>query len=164
MRTWRLKLGGAEFKVMRLQDAPTLEQVTTDTGQAIVDYLLPQLPGSIRYSPETENLIVVLLNTRRRPIGWEVISNGTLDTLLFHPRELFRPAVLLNASALVMVHNHPSGDPTPSESDIKVTRQAIAAGNVMKIDVLDHIILGQPSPDRSKAWVSLRELGYFYTS
>jgi DNA repair protein RadC len=111
----------------------------------------------------TENFQVLLLNTRRRLIRKHKLSNGTLDTVLVHPREVFRAAIAANASAIVLTHNHPSGDPTPSEADIKVTRDLIRAGQVMKIDVLDHVILGCKTAEREKDWVSLRELGYFYS-
>jgi DNA repair protein RadC len=110
---------------------------------------------------DVENFQVVLLNTRRRLIRVEKISQGTLDTLLVHPREVFRSAIAANASALVIVHNHPSGDPAPSESDIKVTRDLIRAGQLLKIEVLDHIILGRKTKERAKDYASLRELGYF---
>ncbi|MEI7936723.1 MAG: DNA repair protein RadC [Verrucomicrobiota bacterium] len=107
---------------------------------------------------------VLLLNTRRRLIGEpEKIADGTLDTILVHPREVFRPAIQNNAAALVLVHNHPSGDPTPSEADIKVTRDLIRAGQLLKIEVLDHVILGRATQERPKDYTSLRELGYFYT-
>jgi len=112
---------------------------------------------------EVETFQSVLLNTRRRLIRVEQISQGTLDTILVHPREVFRAAIAANAHALVIVLNHPSGDPTPSEADIKVTRDLIRAGQLLKIDVLDHIILGRASEDRPKDYVSLRELGYFYS-
>ena len=105
---------------------------------------------------------VLLLNTRRRLIGEPVkIADGTLDTILVHPREVFRHAIQANAAALVLVHNHPSGDPTPSEADIKVTRDLIRAGQLLKIEVLDHVILGRATQERQKDYVSLRELGYF---
>jgi DNA repair protein RadC len=111
-----------------------------------------------------ETFQVLLLNTRRRLIGEPVkIADGTLDTILVHPREVFRPAIQNNAAALVLVHNHPSGDPTPSEADIKVTRDLIRAGQLLKIEVLDHVILGRATQERQKDYVSLRELGYFFT-
>ena len=97
---------------------------------------------------EVEHFQIVLLNTRRKLIRIEQISQGTLDTLLVHPREVFKLAILANASAIVLVHNHPSGDPTPSEGDIKVTRDLIRAGQLLKIDVLDHVILGRRSEER----------------
>src|SRR3954465_13360471 len=112
---------------------------------------------------EVENFQVVLLNTRRRLIRTESISQGTLDTLLVHPREVFKMAINGGAAAIVLAHNHPSGDPTPSEADIKVTRDLIRAGQLLKIEVLDHIILGRATHERPKDYVSLRELGYFYS-
>jgi DNA repair protein RadC len=110
---------------------------------------------------DVEHFQAVLLNTRRRLIRIEKISTGTLDTILVHPREVFRLAIAANASAIVLVHNHPSGDPTPSEADIKVTRDIIRAGQLLKIEVLDHIIFGTRTKDRLKDYASLRELGYF---
>jgi DNA repair protein RadC len=112
---------------------------------------------------EVETFQSVLLNTRRRLIRIERLSQGTLDTILVHPREVFRGAIAANAAAIVIVHNHPSGDPTPSESDIKATRDLIRAGQLLKIDVLDHIILGRATAERPKDYASLRELGYFYS-
>jgi DNA repair protein RadC len=106
---------------------------------------------------------VVLLNTRRRLIRVERVSNGILDSILVHPREVFRAAIAANAAAIIIVHNHPSGDPTPSDTDIKVTRDLIRAGQLLKIDVLDHVILGRATQERPKDYVSLRELGYFYS-
>jgi len=112
---------------------------------------------------ETEQFQVLLLNTRKRLIRAEKISDGTLDTILVHPREVFRNAIAANAAAIVLVHNHPSGDPTPSEADIKVTRDLIRAGQLLKIEVLDHVIIGRATAERAKDYASLRELGYFYS-
>jgi DNA repair protein RadC len=129
-----------------------------DTPALVADYLRED-----NRCREVEHFQVLLLNTRRRLIRMEPVSQGTLDTLLVHPREVFRSAIVANASALVLAHNHPSGDPTPSEADIKVTRDLIRAGQVLKIDVLDHVILGRRTDGRDKDYVSLRELGYFYS-
>ena len=97
----------------------------------------------------------MILNTRRRVKGHYLVSVGIQDTILVHPREVFRLALVTAASAIVLMHNHPSGDPTPSEADIKVTRDLIRAGQLLKIEVLDHVIVGKPDHK------SLRELGYF---
>jgi len=105
---------------------------------------------------------VLLLNTRKKLIRIEEISEGTLDTLLVHPREVFRAAISANAAGIILVHNHPSGDPTPSEADIKVTRDLIRAGQLLKIDVVDHVIIGCATAERAKDYASLRELGYFF--
>jgi DNA repair protein RadC len=160
MKNWRTVLNGSEFKVMRLNDAPASEQVL-DNPQAIVDYLTPKLAESVIYRPDVENFIAVHLNTRKRPIGFEIISTGTLDTLLVHPREVFKSAIVANSAGLVLAHNHPSGNPSPSEADIKVTRDLIRAGQLLKIDVIDHVVLGRASTEQPKAYSSLRELGYF---
>ncbi len=109
-----------------------------------------------------ESFQVLLLNTRKKLIRVEEISEGTLDTLLVHPREVFRAAIAANAAGIVLIHNHPSGDPTPSEADIKVTRDLIRAGQLLKIDVVDHVIIGCATAARAKDYSSLRELGYFY--
>jgi DNA repair protein RadC len=109
-----------------------------------------------------ETLQVLLLNTRKRLIRVEEVIDGTIDQLLVHPREVFKSAIAANAAAVVLVHNHPSGDPTPSEADIKVTRDLIRAGHLLKIEVIDHVIIGRASAERTKDYSSLRELGYFY--
>jgi len=111
---------------------------------------------------DVETFQILLLNTRRRLIRVERISQGLLDTILVHPREVFKSAIAARAAAIVLVHNHPSGDPSPSEADIKVTRDLFRAGQLLKMEVLDHIILGRATVDRPKDFSSLRELGYFY--
>jgi len=88
--------------------------------------------------------------------GHLIVTHGTMDTCLVHPREVFRAAVVSSAAALILMHNHPSNDPTPSEADIKVTRDLIRAGQLLHIEVLDHVIVGNPKHN------SLRELGHFY--
>jgi DNA repair protein RadC len=110
-----------------------------------------------------ETLQVLLLNTRHKLIRVDEITDGTIDTLLVHPREVFKSAIAANASAIVLVHNHPSGDPTPSEADIKVTRDLIRAGQLLKIEVIDHVIIGRATPERTKDYVSLRQIGYFHS-
>jgi DNA repair protein RadC len=162
MNIWITKLRGSEFKVTRFNDtAPAGD--TLDNPESLVNYLRPKLTESVIYRPDVENLIVVHLSTRRKAIGFEIISTGTLDTLLVHAREVFKSAILTNAAAIVLAHNHPSGDPTPSEADIKVTRDLIRAGQLLRIELIDHVVLGQATPERPKGWASLRELGYFYT-
>jgi DNA repair protein RadC len=134
-------------------DSPLLE-----TPEQVADFLREE-----NRSHNVEHFQVVLLNARRRLIRVENIAKGLLDTIVVHPREVFRAAIRANAAAIIMVHNHPSGDPTPSEADIKVTRDLIRAGQLLKIEVLDHVILGRKTPERPKDYASLRELGYFYT-
>ncbi len=134
-------------------EAPMLE-----TPARIADYLREE-----NRFYNVEHFQVVLLNVRKRLIRVEHISQGTLDTILVHPREVFKMAINANAAAIILVHNHPSGDPTPSPADISVTRDIIRAGDLLKIQVLDHVILGQRTEANGKDYASLRELGYFYT-
>jgi DNA repair protein RadC len=139
----------------RLSRETYREAPLMDTPERVADFLREQnRPYTV------ENFQVVFLNTRRRLIGTQNLSQGTLDTLLVHPREVFRQAIAANAAALILVHNHPSGDPTPSEADIKVTRDLVRAGQLLKIEVLDHVILGRRTDERPRDYVSLRELGY----
>jgi DNA repair protein RadC len=127
-----------------------------DSPERIADYLREE-----NRAYTVEQFQAVLLNTRRKLIRVERISNGLVDTILIHPREVFRCAIAANASALVLVHNHPSGDPTPSEADIRATRDLIRAGQLLKIEVLDHVILGRRTAENGRDYASLRELGYF---
>src|ERR1017187_6116680 len=132
------------------------ESPMLDTPEAVANLL--RKDNRLR---RVETFQVLLLNTRRRLIRVAEISDGTLDTLLVHPREVFEKAISASAAAVVLVHNHPSGDPTPSEADIKVTRDLIRAGQLLKIEVLDHVILGRSTQERPQDYVSLRALGYF---
>jgi DNA repair protein RadC len=87
------------------------------------------------------------------------VSKGILDSSLVHPREVFKPAIQSGCAALILMHNHPSGDPAPSADDVRITRQLIQAGQVIGIKVLDHVILGRPSADRRTDFLSMREAG-----
>jgi DNA repair protein RadC len=95
------------------------------------------------------------LNSRQRLVADEVISIGTLTNALLHPREVFRPALVQRAVSLILVHNHPSGDPQPSPEDIELTRQVYQAGRILGIELLDHVIVG------GEKWVSLKNEGLF---
>ena len=89
-----------------------------------------------------EEFIVLLLNTKNNVIGINTVSVGTVDTSIVHPREVFQPALLANATSIILAHNHPSGNTEPSDEDLKVTNRLIMAGNILGIDVLDHVIYG----------------------
>ena len=92
---------------------------------------------------EHELFIVIMLDSRHRMLRYEKISQGTLTASLVHPREVFRPAVRESAAALVLVHNHPSGDPTPSAEDREVTQRLARAGRIMGIRILDHVVVAE---------------------
>jgi DNA repair protein RadC len=139
--------------------APSL----VDTPELAAEYWRTNIPAAGWFDPCKEAFVVLVLNTRRRILGHNLITLGNLDTCFVHAREVFRPVIVAAGAAIILMHNHPSGDPTPSEADIKVTRDLIRAGQLLKLEVLDHVIVGQPGENVGKPYVSLKELGYFYT-
>jgi len=106
--------------------------------------------GSRLKGKKREHFLTLLLNTRNKVIGVAPVSIGSLDSSIVHPREVFKEAISASAASVIFVHNHPSGDPQPSEDDIKLTRRLVEAGNIVGIEVLDHVIVA----DRS--YVSLK--------
>ena len=105
-----------------------------------------------------ESLRVVLLDTRYHLIRIEEISRGSVNESIAHPRDVFRPAVLSSAYAVVVVHNHPSGDPAPSQADHSLTRRLAEAAELLQIKLLDHVIIGAPAESRPP-YFSFREAG-----
>jgi DNA repair protein RadC len=106
---------------------------------------------------EQEHFRVLYLDTRNRLIGTETVYVGSLNASHIRVGEVFRDAIKRNCAAIIVVHNHPSGDPTPSPEDVEVTRQLVTAGNLLDIEVLDHLVIGQ------QRFVSLRERGLGFT-
>jgi DNA repair protein RadC len=146
-----------EYKVIALRDCPVPEQMRIcEEPQQVADYWRMHIATHPYYRPDCECLAVLMLNTRKRVKGHELVTIGTMDTILVDPRIVFRGVIIAGAAAAVIVHNHPSGDPSPSEADAKVTRDLIRAGQLLKIEVVDHIIIGTTSHS------SLRALGYFF--
>ena len=97
---------------------------------------------------------VLLLDARNKLIREITISEGSLTSSIVHPREVFRPAIIEAAASIICVHNHPSGDPTPSQDDLKITTQLVETGRIVDIRVLDHIIVGH------RTFTSLASQGY----
>ena len=109
---------------------------------------------------DCEQFWVLLLDAKNRLKGPPLkITQGILDASLVHPREVFRAAISRAAAAVVLVHNHPSGDPTPSTEDVRVTRELVEAGRSLRLRVLDHIIIGRRTAEREKDFISMRESG-----
>jgi DNA repair protein RadC len=146
-----------EYKVVPLRECPTPESLMLcDTPEKAADYWRLHIAQHPHFNPECECLVVLILNTRRRVKGHYFVASGTLDSVLMHPREVFRVGIMSAASALVVMHNHPSGEAAPSEADIRATRELIGAGRLLKMELLDHIIIG------CQCHSSLRALGYFH--
>lgn len=102
---------------------------------------------------EQEHLRTVIMDSKNRVLKIHTVYIGSLNTAVVRVGELFREAIRLNAAAIIVAHNHPSGDPTPSPEDVHVTRQIVEAGKLLNVDVLDHLVIGQ------QRWVSLKERG-----
>ena len=145
-----------EYKVVALRECPLPAHLhECDTPLKACEYWNTNVVNHPYFSPECECFVVLILNTRRKVKGHYLVSIGTMDTILVHPREVFRTAIVASASALILMHNHPSGEAQPSEADVKVTRDLIRAGQLLKIEVLDHVVVGRGEHK------SLREMGYF---
>ncbi|MGB9678710.1 MAG: RadC family protein [Thermoanaerobacteraceae bacterium] len=102
-----------------------------------------------------EHFKIIMLNTKNRVIAIETISVGSLNSSIVHPREVFKAAIERASSSIILVHNHPSGDPTPSKEDLDVTKRLFEGGNILGIKVLDHIIIGDGKG------ISFKEKGYY---
>lgn len=95
---------------------------------------------------DREHFVVLMLNAQHEVVGIHTATIGTIDSSLIHPREVFKPAILANAAAIIVAHNHPSGNPTPSMEDRHVTRQLCDAGDLLGIPIIDHVIVGTAPP------------------
>lgn len=113
---------------------------------------LPFLKDELLES-DREQFVCLHLNTKNALVSWEIVSVGSLSTSIVHPREVFKAAILANAASVILAHNHPSGDPTPSAADMELTRRLAKAGETVGIEVLDHVILA------ASRFVSLKQVG-----
>lgn len=109
------------------------------------------------YAKETFH--VLCLDSKNKLINMDMTGIGSLDAVLVHSREVFRTAITTDAVAIILVHNHPSGDPTPSSEDLRITKELVAAGRIININVLDHVIIGRNHSDQSVASFSMRDNG-----
>lgn len=133
----------------RLARSTMNETVTIRSPQDVAALLMEDL----RYL-QKEHFVCLFLNTKNHVIGQETLSMGSLNASIVHPREVFRAAIKRSSASIVCAHNHPSGDPTPSPEDVEITKRLVQAGEIVGIDVLDHIVIGD------KRYVSLKELGF----
>lgn len=130
------------------EPAAPSERPEVTSPEAAAELALPHLAGADR-----ERCLALLLDTKHRLITPATVSVGSVDHTFMSPREVYRDALLANAAAIVVAHNHPSGDPEPSRDDELVTRRLTAAGQVVGVDLLDHLVVG------GDGWVSLARRG-----
>lgn len=148
-----MKIYNIELNWTLKEDGPA---VILNRPELLVEYM----KGAFDQHPMQESFWVILLNRKNYAIGRHMITLGTATTCLAHPREVFRPVILGGATAFICVHNHPSGDPAPSDADVSVTRKLREAAKIMDIKLMDHIIIGNPEIDPMKrGFYSFREMG-----
>jgi len=143
----------------RLVYEATLFEVGT-TALTSPDRVYAYMRDILETHPMQEVFYVILLNQKNKPLGRIAITTGTVNSTLAHPREVFRPAILAGATAIICVHNHPSGDPAPSAPDLHVTRLLREASRTVDISLLDHVILGRAECDPANVgYYSFRSAG-----
>jgi len=136
------------YKVMLVRDNTRIETETKfinspdDVNKIIQSYL---------NGVDREHFVIVLLNRKNGIIGINTVSVGDLSSSIVHPREVFKPAIVAGAASIILAHNHPSGDPKPSLVDVRVTKRIKEAGDILGIEVLDHIIIGDGCYESLKA-------------
>ncbi|AOZ92281.1 RadC family protein [Paenibacillus crassostreae] len=149
--------GIGQMKARQILAALKLAQALAATSPPICKIRSPEdvynlIEPEFRYL-QKEHFVVILLNSKNAVIATELISIGSLNACLVHPREVFRPAIKRSSASIICCHNHPSGSPDPSPEDISITKRLSDAGTLIGIDVLDHIVIGH------KQYVSLKERG-----
>lgn len=144
----------AAFEIGRRAERETLIEQPLSTPELIYQFAGPEM----RHLPH-ETVRVLLVNTRLSFVRQEQISHGTVNESMAHPRDVLRPAIAHAAWGFILVHNHPSGDPSPSDADFRMTRRIREASEVLGIKFLDHVIIGAPSETRSSPYFSFREAG-----
>ena len=115
------------------------QDIILDEPLKVWEYLYPDIR-----SDTVEKVWVICLDRKNKVIRTEAVTSGTANASLIHPREVFRPAIRYGATAVILAHNHPSGDPTPSTADLKVTKKIFEAAKVVDLEIHDHVILGEP--------------------
>ncbi len=144
----------AAFDLHERVSSRAAQELPMDTPSRVYDLLVERTR-----SLTVEVLFGLALDSKMKLLRCYEISRGILNQTLVHAREVYREAVASSAGHLVLAHNHPSGDPTPSAEDLKATRDMVNAGRVLGIPLMDHVIIGQPSPSNHRGYVSLKEAG-----
>lgn len=148
----------AEYKVSVVRECESEYKTKCNTPETISNFWHNEIEKASWFDPEKEALVAIFLSPRTHIKGYSLITLGTLDASLCHPREVFRPAIISAAASIVICHHHPSGDSSPSAEDIRVTKQLVEVGKIVDMRIMDHVIIGK-APESSKDYCSLRESG-----
>ena len=147
----------AAFELGQRAVRENLERTELRSPRTVYDYLI----GDLRYETE-ENLVLLMLDSRKQLIRRSLIARGTLTSVPANPRSIFRAALISNAACIIMAHNHPSGDPAPSNADVELTKAIAQCGELMRIPLFDHIILGTEAPGRALPYYSFRKNNFLH--
>lgn len=128
---------GHKVKIQLVRETKPVKKYVIKNSKDIYELVEEELKSADR-----EIFLALSLNTRNRVLGINTVSIGSLNASLVHPREVFKPAILQNATSIILAHNHPSGDEKPSEEDLEITRRLAEAGKLLGIEIIDHVIVG----------------------
>lgn len=145
--------------VLQQEPLPYGEKPELSEPSKIFDFYNSVISKDVNFEEHKENVIVVAIDARLRLIGYNIISVGTIVESSAHPREIFRPVLALNGYGFILIHNHPSGDPSPSRADEIVTRRTVEAASLLDLRLFDHLIAGKHSPGRFLPYFLFKEAG-----
>ena len=130
-----------DFKAKSVGTSDNIPSFGADSPEKIYTFYKSVIESDPGYEVEKEHFVAICLNTRLTVTGWHMVSIGSLSECTCHPREIFRPVIVRCSHTFVLAHNHPSGDPEPSEGDLLTTKRLVEAGKILEIEVVDHIIV-----------------------
>lgn len=155
----KLQFGG-EVRVQLLRLSEPEAAPRGDTPKLAEEYWRDRISKAPWFDPEKEMAVVLCLNTKNSITAFSLVSIGALSETIVEPREVFRAAIAANSYGVVVMHNHPSGNPSPSKGDNECTARLIEAGRILGIRLVDHVIIGTRARGRGlKRWFSFREIG-----
>ena len=135
---------------------------TLEHPDKVFRYWNEEIATNPSFDQEKEHLYVLMLDSKLYIKAHNLVTMGLINQTLMHAREIFKPAIVMSACHIILAHNHPSGDPSPSSDDIQSTRQIIKAGQVLGIPLLDHVVIGKQTEKHPSGYVSLKQLGILH--
>jgi DNA repair protein RadC len=149
-------------RIIVVREDPVASTSSCDSPEGVMAYWRGTIAAQPDYEPDKESLVVILLNTRLRAFAWHRVSIGSGNETIAHPRDILRPAIIGAAYGFVLVHNHPSGDPSPSRADRELTKRVAESASLMQINLVDHVIATDPGrhdPALTDNYFSFQESG-----
>ena len=147
-----------QYKIKAVKVCEEPGEYITDNAEKALEFWNEKIITKDFFDEEKEHLVVLVLNTKLKIKGYNLVSIGSLNESLAHPREIFRPVIALSGYGFILMHNHPSGDPAPSQADHRLTKSLREAASILQIQFLDHVIAGK-AMDGNSGYFSFREAG-----